>query len=130
MGDQYGVPDNMFGHVPEEFYGMVGRVVMVAAVLEMRLWDLATTLDGFDQQKHAGKSAKQLEEVCRPLLAGQQDPVLREQGDHLLVRVREALNDRNDVVHSLWPSPASTKRSAGDRCGRRYETCLMGQPGR
>lgn len=104
MPDQYGVPDNMFGHVPEEFYGMIGRVVMVAAVLEMRLWDLATNLDGHDRQKHAGKSAKQLEEVCRPLLAEQQDPVLREQGDHLLVRVREALNDRNDVVHRLWPS--------------------------
>ncbi|GIG62945.1 hypothetical protein Lfu02_73170 [Longispora fulva] len=32
-------------HVPEPFYGMVGRVVMLAALLELRILDLLTELD-------------------------------------------------------------------------------------
>lgn len=32
--DAYGIPENMFGQVPEAFYGMLRRVVIVASMLE------------------------------------------------------------------------------------------------
>ncbi len=35
--DRWGVPRTMFGDVPEDFYGLVGRMTLVAGLLEDRL---------------------------------------------------------------------------------------------
>lgn len=36
MQDRFGVPDSMFGSVPEDFYDVVGRIVLVATMVEDR----------------------------------------------------------------------------------------------
>ncbi len=102
--DAYGIPDNMFGHVPEIFFARLGRVVMVASMLELRLLDLLTELDQAPQDKHAGKSAASLIEACRVLL-DRYDPSFAESATGILEKAQQALRDRNAVVHSLWPDP-------------------------
>lgn len=68
--DAFGVPGNTFGPVPEEFYAVVGRIVMVSAILELGLWDLTQALDRTKpQSEHAGKPASQLIVSSRKLLA-------------------------------------------------------------
>jgi hypothetical protein len=52
--DAFGIPERMFGQVPEGFFGLMGRVAMVAAVLEDRLVTLLTQLTGSHQGKYAG----------------------------------------------------------------------------
>ncbi len=104
--DAFGVPANMLGSVPEEFYAVVGRVVMVSAIVELRLWDLAQVLDRTKpQHEYAGKSAQQMINCCGELLAVPEFADLRDEGTALLRRIQTAFKDRNTVVHSAWPSP-------------------------
>lgn len=107
MSDPYGIPPNMFGIVPEELFGALGRVVMVAALLELQLLDLVTTLDQASQETHAGQSGTQLIKACRTLV-DDLEPSLRAMVVPVLDRADDELAMRNAVVHSLWPSPTAT----------------------
>lgn len=64
--DDYGIPNNMFGPVPDVVFATVGRVVMVASLLEVRLLDLLTELDRASQDKHAGSQRRSLSRVVAP----------------------------------------------------------------
>ena len=103
MSDPYGIPDSMFGQVPEEFFGLLGRIVMVTSFLELRLLDLLTELDQVPQDVHAGKSGAVLIKGCRRKLSDY-EPVFAEDARAVLDRVGEVLQQRNAVVHSIWPS--------------------------
>ena len=98
------IPKNMFGLVPESFYAAIGRVVMTAALLELRLLDLLTELDQATQDHHAGQPAGDLVRRCH---AGRDryDAQFAEQLTDALTRVTDVLDRRNAVVHSVWPSP-------------------------
>ncbi len=102
--DQYGIPENMFGHVPEAFYGLLGRIVMVTALLELRLLDLLTELHQVSQGVHAGKQGTALIDACHTRLDAYRDDFSHDCRE-VLDRARAALNFRNSVVHSLWPAP-------------------------
>ncbi|RYU15551.1 hypothetical protein [Nocardioides iriomotensis] len=105
MTDQYGVPESMFGPVPEEFYGLVGRVVMVSTLVEDRTLMLLWALDDQPQPTHAGKPFWQL----RQLIEQRLDDVasdLRAEIAAVMSRVSEAMDRRNGLVHSLWPNPS------------------------
>ncbi len=104
VSDAYGIPDNMFGKVPEEFFGMLGRIVMVASFVELRVLDLLTELEQVPQDVHAGKPGAQLIEGCWRRL-GDYDPAFAEAACAVLKRVRGVLHQRNAVVHSIWPEP-------------------------
>lgn len=106
MSDPYGIPDNMFGQVPEEFFGMLGRIVMVTSFLELRVLDLLTELEQVPQEVHAGKLGAQLLDRCRQRLSDY-DPAFAETAGAVLDRVREALHQRNAIVHSIWPGPSA-----------------------
>lgn len=102
--DEYGIPNNWFGPVEERFYAMVGRVVMVANVVELRLFDLLSELDREHAQDFAGRPVGWVIKECRQRLSSH-DQALRSVGLDLLGRVGTALADRNAIVHSLWPRP-------------------------
>ena len=104
VSDAYGIPDNMFGEVPEEFFAMIGRIVMVTSFLELRVLDLLTELEQTPQDVHAGKSGTDLIKGCRRRL-GDYDPAFAAAAGAVLDRVRVALDQRNAVVHSIWPAP-------------------------
>lgn len=42
---EFGVPDTLFGPVPEQEYRLVGRIVTIAALVEVNLYDLLTELE-------------------------------------------------------------------------------------
>ena len=105
MKDRYGVPSNMFGVVPDDFYAIVGRVIMLATQVEYRVLALLWALDRQQPQDvHAGKPARELLKECRSRLHGH-DQAIRDAGRGLLTRVQAALDERHAVAHSLWPSP-------------------------
>lgn len=104
VSDTCGIPDNMFGPVPEQFFGLLGRIVMVTSLLELRVLDLLTELEQIPQQVHAGRPGAELIKACRRRL-GDYDPAFAEAAAAVLDRVRDALHRRNAVVHSIWPAP-------------------------
>lgn len=106
MPDRFGVPDNMFGPMPEDFYAAVGRVVLIAALLDVKLADLLNTLDRVPQTTHAGKHGAELVKSALKSLESTH-PALRDPGEAVLVEARDALDRRNDVVHNVWTAPTS-----------------------
>jgi uncharacterized protein YbdZ (MbtH family) len=103
--DRWGVPSWMFGSVDEDFYGLVGRITMVATLLEDRLHVLFGALAGTEQDYLAGKPGTMLiAECCNRL---QRFPVQRRaEAAEFLGSARQALLQRHEVVHSLWPFTA------------------------
>ncbi|GEA82359.1 hypothetical protein [Cellulomonas uda] len=100
--DPWGVPDRMLGPIPDGFYGAVGRVVTLSALLEDRLRALLQAVRHAPQTAHA-KDAP-----------GRFIPELRRQAAKLgpdwarlagyLDDVDAALERRNVLVHNLWQS--------------------------
>ena len=103
--DRYGIPATYFGRVDDDFYGLVGRIVMLASLVELQLFYLLCTLYAMPQaqERYAGKPAKQMIDSCRKLLAN--EPDVHDAGDGLLDRVQSALESRHNIVHSSWPNP-------------------------
>ncbi len=107
--DEYGIPSNYFGVKQEEFYGIVGRVVMLASLVELRLLYLLHALDPeTGRDVHAGKPGAALIKLCRQHLSGLPTQLARD-GVDLVSQVATTLEERNTVVHSLWPSPGMDK---------------------
>lgn len=105
MPDGYGIPDKFFGPVPGQFYAVVGRVTMLGALLEQRVLELLWAVDDGTQALHAGKPVAQLLKLIEGRLGSHPDEIVA-QAHEVLVGVRSALEDRNAVVHSLWPDPS------------------------
>jgi hypothetical protein len=110
MVDKYSIPDSIFGYVPEEFYALMGRVVMLGAFLESRLENLLVSMSRSPQDEHAGKHAGLLLKHCRLALASQPSEV-KLLATEVLDRAEKALRKRNELVHSVWPSPTLDRAS-------------------
>lgn len=121
-----GIPENMFGPVPEDFYRTVGQVVMLAAMVELRLLDLLTELDRSTQDRHAGEPTGGMINMCRDRLPLHETPFAADAG-HLLDDLAAALDGRNSVVHSVWPSPG-VDRAFGWRPVREARRPTPAQP--
>lgn len=104
MHDMYGIPDQFFGPVPGQFYAVVGRVTMLGALLEQRVLELLWAVDEGPQGLHAGKPVAQLLNLIEERLSAQSDDLL-ERAHETIARVKSALEDRNAIVHRLWPEP-------------------------
>ncbi len=104
MTDSYGIPDNMFGVLPDELPATIGRIVMLGAVVEEKILQLAWALAQVPQTQYRGKQVSDLVKICRRHLDRlDTDRTARVQA--LLVEAERAMRRRNDVVHSLWPAP-------------------------
>jgi len=118
--DRYGVPNQMFGRLPEDFYGLIGRVVAISALVETKLGDLVATLSDTIQSTYAGedsgraiKNARRL--LLFPLSVRPGVPfTVAAQLNELVDRVEVAMRERNDIVHSVWPA-ASLESARGWR---------------
>ena len=97
-------PGDVFGRVPEEFYGLLGRVVMLSTLVEDRTLMLLWALDDQPQPTHAGKPFWQLQQLIEQRLGAVAPGDRQEIGD-VLARVAAVLDRRNGLVHSLWPNP-------------------------
>lgn len=104
--DAYGIPANHFGNVPEEFFGLVGRVVMMAATVEDRLVTLVETLTvpPVPQSQYAGQMANSSLDLIERLLTDRPG-VFAGRVRKMRADLEPLLKLRNAVVHSLWPNP-------------------------
>jgi hypothetical protein len=82
--DDFGVPANTFGPVPDSFYGAIGRIAMLGALVESRFADVAGAVLGVPEADIAGWTVA-LTTACEDAVA--------------------VMWRRNDMIHSLWPSP-------------------------
>jgi hypothetical protein len=102
--DPYGIPSTRFGDVPEFFYGLLGRIAMLSALLEDRLHVLSGVLAQAPQECLAGKPGTALISACRKHLDGFGEGH-RAAAEDYLARAEQALKSRHAVLHSLWPFP-------------------------
>jgi hypothetical protein len=112
MADRFGVPDQMFGHVPDDFYGLIGRIALVATLLEDRVLGLLWALDEELQATHAGLAATRLAPLIRQRYERHADALgeaLVADIEWALVQALDVLEDRHALVHSLWPRPTMEK---------------------
>lgn len=104
MADRYGIAETLFGPVDDEFYGLMGRIVMVATLVEDRVLMLLWSVDTEPQPTHAGKPFRQLTTLIRDRIEGLPDGV-RSDIAAVVTRASDAMDRRNEFVHSLWPNP-------------------------
>jgi hypothetical protein len=100
--DSFGIPDGMLGQHPEEFYGAVGRIVTLSALLEHGLQALVEKLKPTSQGSLSSVSA--LASEGRKHLSRFGDPSQRARAENFFADVDEAIKARNDVTHDLWPA--------------------------
>lgn len=102
----------MFGQVPDDFYGLIGRVALVATLLEDRVLGLLWALDNEPQATYAGLAATRLAPMIRQRVERHADALggaLVADIESALVQALGVLEDRNALVHSLWPQPTMEK---------------------
>ncbi len=103
--DRWGVPAGMFGPVNEDFYGLVGRVALVATLLEDRLHVLFCSLARVPQDRMAGEPGTVLIKQCIQYL-DRFSTCRHDEAAALFSDAEAALLKRHEVVHSLWPFSA------------------------
>jgi len=112
--DAYGVPLNIMGRHPEQFFSMLGRIVSLAATLENKILSFYQYLVGRSETEHSELSvsqhiAKSLKELRRLKELEQLPQGEVELAEQWLLEARTITRRRNDYVHSLWPAQGRGK---------------------
>jgi hypothetical protein len=102
--DPFGVPSNLMGHHPEEFFSMLGRIVALSASLEYRLLSFYQSLAGRDQNAFIELSVSRVIAGARKELHRLADPEERRMAAEYLDEAETITKRRNDYVHNLWPA--------------------------
>lgn len=107
--DSFGIPDSLLGPHPEQFYGALGRMVALSALLENELLTLHQALMGSQQNEHTKLSAADLVSgsKTRTVELGRAERLGPQAVDEIsgfLAHASELLAARNDYVHNVWPA--------------------------
>jgi hypothetical protein len=106
--NDFEIPQGLFGFVPEALPRLIGKVVMLAALLETKIEALASQLDNHPQAFFGGRGPGANSEIIRarlPLYQSTPDEVaLSLRIESFLVDANNALELRNFIVHGVWPS--------------------------
>ncbi len=106
--DTYNLPSGTLGLHPEEFYGAMGRIVCVSAVLEDKITSLRHTLGHVEQGLFTHEPvSQQITEARR--LSRDLPPPVPDQVGAFLSRAKDAFAKRNEFVHSSFPFQPSGK---------------------
>jgi hypothetical protein len=106
--DPFGIPDNVFGPVDDDFYGAIGRIVALGALVEQKYGDMIDQIGG----PGATQPGRQLSTLDKRFCSiaksrtQQKDP-LPERVIAVHRRVVAAMKKRNSLVHSIWPNPTA-----------------------
>lgn len=107
--DAYNLPAGVLGLHPEEFYGAIGRIVCVSAVLEGQITSLRHTLSHVEQGRFTHEPVSQQIAKARELADAHLPPLASGQVSALLDRAKDAFDKRNEFVHSSFPFQPSGK---------------------
>lgn len=101
--DDFGVPLNVMGRHPEEFFSIMGRIVTLSATLEYQVLTFYQYLVGRDQSLYTdwpmAKLIRQARKELKRLPAA--DAELARQWLKEADAIRK---ERNHYVHNLWPA--------------------------
>lgn len=102
LGDAYGVPGNVL-RLSDEFYGGLGRIAALGAIVELRMSDIVVLWGREDAD--TGQQMRFLVDRFREIKkarfdAGQDVP---EGLVRAVAAARAAMDERNELIHSLWP---------------------------
>lgn len=118
--DDFGVPLNIMGRHPEEFFSIMGRIVTLSATLEHQVLTFYQYLVGRDQTAYTdwpvAKLIRQARKELKRLPAPDAD--LAREWLKEADAIRKA---RNDYVHNLWPAQGGGRLfgwRASDRSGK------------
>jgi hypothetical protein len=100
--DEYGLPAGILGRHPDEFYGAIGRIVCVCAVLEDKTITLRHTLAGAQQGQHTHQPVSKQIDVARSLSHALPERAAQKVTAYL-DQVDYAFRRRNELVHSSFP---------------------------
>jgi len=100
--DPYGVPGRVL-NLSDEFFGALGRVAALGALIELRMSDIVVLWGG--EQNDTGEFMQHLSDRTKEITQARMKAEL-EVPDGLAPAVkaaRSAMNERNTLLHSLWP---------------------------
>lgn len=102
--DAFGVPSNLMGVHPEEFFSLLGRLVALSALLENRVLVFYQYLVGRRQDQHTELGVSKLIENALDALSRLPEPANRKLAEEFLIDANAITGKRNDYVHNLWPA--------------------------
>lgn len=106
--DDYELPIGIVGPHPDEFYGAMGRVVCVCAVLEDKVTSLRHALARVEQGRFTHQPVSAQIQAIHTLAVDLPSPAADAVASYMS-RVEAAVSTRNDYIHSLFPAQASGK---------------------
>lgn len=104
--DAYNLPVGLLGRHPEEFYGAMGRVVCICALLEDKVGSLRHALERVEQGRFTHEPVSAQIKASRRLSQDLPDPAPSLIGA-FLDKAQVAFDSRNELVHSSFPAQAS-----------------------
>ena len=102
--DAFGVPSNLMGVHPEEFFSLLGRIVALAALVEHNVRIFYESVVGATQEESGQLSFKKLVGRCRTGLEVLPSATDRELAGAFLSEAEMAVLERHRYAHSLWPA--------------------------
>lgn len=102
--DSFGVPSNLTGNHPEEFFSMLGRIVALSALLENRVLVFYQYLVGRRQDEHTELGVGKLIANALREIRTLPDRADRQLAEEFLTEAKAITGKRNDYVHNLWPA--------------------------
>ena len=104
--DGFGVPSDILGPHPEEFFQMLGRIVALSAALERNVRLVCDRLASATEGAFSADSFGQAVKTGRKNLARFLEDSDRALAADFLARSESAILKRHAYAHSLWPAQA------------------------
>lgn len=101
--DEYGLPLGILGAHPNEFYGAIGRVVCLCAVLEDKVTALRHTLERAEQGSFTRQPVSEQITRARDLARHLPEPAPERVGA-FCDKAQAAFARRHELVHSSFPA--------------------------
>lgn len=104
--DPYGIPEGIFGAMSPELPALLGRIVMLAALLETKVEAVVSSIGTGTQDVYAGEPVRNNLQLAIKLLAlyksTEQERQFSHRGTTILEEIGVALEQRNALVHRVW----------------------------
>ncbi|GAA3734805.1 hypothetical protein GCM10022239_08670 [Leifsonia bigeumensis] len=101
------IPEGIFGYVPPRLPTLIGKVVMLAALLETKIEGLTSSVDNATQDVHGGRgfavNSTAIKKRLSSYEANPAEQAFSAEVRVLLAEIEDVLEDRNFIVHGVWP---------------------------
>lgn len=102
MTDPYGLPESVRGDLSDDWFALTGRLVIVTALVELKIFNLCAAVTGDDAKALGVKTLSDVLKRCRVGLRSVNSKDRRVIEDWL-IEANVVRTYRHDIVHSHWP---------------------------